>query len=81
MEVGFLRARLLKLVSLSRQSIAIIESKKHERAKAEEDIRDLEVKLLQAKRLMRHIENEIEALKKDDEKLAITFEEFAATPW
>lgn len=81
MEVGFLRARLLQLVSLSRQSRAIIESKKHERTKAEEDIRDLEVKLLQAKRLMRHIENEIEALKKDDEKLAIKFEEFAATPW
>ncbi|CAI9765566.1 unnamed protein product [Fraxinus pennsylvanica] len=81
MEVGFLRARLLKLVNLSRQSMAIIESKNNERALVEEDIRDLEGKLLQAKRLMKHLENEIEALKKNDEKLAVIFKEFAAAPW
>ncbi|KAL2477240.1 B3 domain-containing protein [Forsythia ovata] len=81
MEVGFLRARLYKLVSLSHKSQVIIESKKHERAKAEENIRDLEAKLLEVKGSKKNLEDEIEALKKKDEKLSTTFKEFAAAPW
>ncbi|KAL2460234.1 TF-B3 domain-containing protein [Abeliophyllum distichum] len=81
MEVGFLRTRLYKLVSLSQESQVLIESKKSERAKAEEDIRDLEAKLLEIKGSMKILEDEIEALKKKDEKLTTTFKEFAAAPW
>ncbi|KAK6143536.1 hypothetical protein DH2020_023884 [Rehmannia glutinosa] len=81
MAVGFLRARINKLLSLSREYQANIESKRNERAEAEDEMRALKVKLSNVKTSIIKIDAEIDALKAKNEELGFVFTEAAGAPW
>ncbi|KAI3446004.1 hypothetical protein Pfo_002669 [Paulownia fortunei] len=81
MAVGFLRDRLHKLVSLSRESQMTIESKRTKRAQADEEISNLEATSLNVKTLIGSLVAEVEALKWKNEKLGFEFQELARAPW
>ena len=59
MNVGFLRARISKLDSLSSESKDVLESKKVELAEAKEEMRIIEEKVLKVKQVMKNVESEI----------------------
>ncbi|XP_016475707.1 B3 domain-containing protein Os01g0234100 [Nicotiana tabacum] len=80
MEVGFLRARLNKLVSLSSESQQILESKRNELAEAKEEMRNLETKLLKVKQVIKNLDSEIELTTKDT-SFEIKYKALAAVPW
>ncbi|KAM3375998.1 hypothetical protein P3S68_014712 [Capsicum galapagoense] len=81
MEVGFLRARLNKLVSLSCESENNLVSKKVELAEAKEELRNLEGKVLKVKQVIQNLDSDIEALRKKDAKFELKFKALAAAPW
>ncbi|KAA8536185.1 hypothetical protein F0562_028663 [Nyssa sinensis] len=81
LNVGFLCARLNRLVSLAFESQGLIESKRLERAQAEEELRSLEAKLLEVKAVTRNLDAEIEVLKVKGERLELMFQEEASAPW
>ncbi|MCD7455887.1 hypothetical protein HAX54_029989 [Datura stramonium] len=81
MEVGFLRARLGKLVSLTCESKNVLDSKKVELAEAKEEMRNLEEKFLKVKQVIKNLDSEIEALTMKNAKLELQFKALAATPW
>ncbi|CAK9150780.1 unnamed protein product [Ilex paraguariensis] len=81
MAVGFLRARLNRLVILSYETPMVIESKRLERMQAEEEMRTLEEKLSNMKGRIRTLHVEIESLKVPDERSELTFQEEAGAPW
>ncbi|KAK4405220.1 B3 domain-containing protein [Sesamum angolense] len=81
MTVGFLRARIHKLVSLSRESQTVIELKRTERAAAEKEMRSLNEKLSNVKMLIGKLDSEIAALKVKNEELGFVFKEVAGAPW
>ncbi|XP_055831383.1 B3 domain-containing protein Os01g0234100-like isoform X2 [Solanum dulcamara] len=81
MNVGFLRARLSKLVSLSCESKDILASKKVELAEAKEEMRILEVKVLKVKEMIKNVDSEIEALTKKDANFELNFKALATAPW
>ncbi|KAF5448668.1 hypothetical protein F2P56_029177 [Juglans regia] len=80
MNVGFLLARLEQLMNISlkskRYKEAIVE-----RAHAEEEIKALETKLLEAKEKMNSLDIEIENLDVTANKLELLFVEVANAPW
>ncbi|XP_059314035.1 B3 domain-containing protein Os01g0234100-like [Lycium ferocissimum] len=81
MGVGFLRARLSKLVSLSCESKNILASKKVELAEAKEEMRNLEEKVLKVKQVIKNLDSDIEALTKKDANFELNFKRLAAAPW
>ncbi|XP_004240808.1 B3 domain-containing protein Os01g0234100-like [Solanum lycopersicum] len=81
MNVGFLRARISKLDSLSSESKDVLESKKVELAEAKEEMRIIEEKVLKVKQVMKNVESEIEALTKKDANFELKFKALAASPW
>ncbi|CAN4101368.1 unnamed protein product [Withania somnifera] len=81
MEVGFLRARLNKLVSLSRELEYILTSKKVELAEAKEEMRNLEEKVLKVKQVIKNLDSEVEALTNKDAIFELKFKALAAAPW
>ncbi|KAM3309133.1 B3 domain-containing protein [Capsicum chacoense] len=81
MEVGFLRARLNKLVTLSCESENNLVSKKVELAEAKEELRNLEGKVLKVKQVIQNLDSDIEALRKKDAKFELKFKALAAAPW
>ncbi|KAL0412539.1 UNVERIFIED_CONTAM: B3 domain-containing protein [Sesamum radiatum] len=81
MMVGFLRARIHKLVSLSRESQTVIELKRTDRAAAEDEMRSLNEKLSNVRVLLGKLDSEIAALKVKNEELGFVFKEVAGAPW
>lgn len=81
MEVGFLRARIDKLLSISREAQATIKLKRQERAEAKEETRRLNIKLLDAKVRIQNLDDEIDGLVKKNEEQSYIFREVAAAPW
>lgn len=86
MNVGFLRARLNRLMSLAFESEESEVSKRlrevsAEQARAEEEMRSLELKLLRLKETMGRLDSELESLKVKAEKHELKFQEEANAPW
>lgn len=86
MNVGFLRARLNRLTSLAFESEESEVSKRLkevsvEQARAEEEMRSLELKLLRLKETMGRLDSELESLKVKAEKHELKFQEEANAPW
>ncbi|KAI8016408.1 B3 domain-containing protein Os01g0234100 [Camellia lanceoleosa] len=81
MNVGFLRARIDRLVSLAFDKEKVLESKRLERVKAEEEMRSLEDKLLKVKEVMKSLDEEIEGLKGNRKTVEGVFQEEANAPW
>ncbi|KAK4424190.1 B3 domain-containing protein [Sesamum alatum] len=81
MMVGFLRARIHKLVSLSRESQTVIELKRTERAAAEDEMSSLNEKLSNVGALIKRLDSEIAALQVKNEELGFVFKEVARAPW
>lgn len=76
MVVGFLRARIHKLLSL-----CSIEFKVRERAKVIEEVEALIAKFEDAKTRIENIQAEIRALKVKNNVIGSTFKEMACAPW
>nr|XP_033514524.1 B3 domain-containing protein Os01g0234100-like isoform X1 [Nicotiana tomentosiformis] len=81
MEVGFLRARLGKLINMSCESDSILLSKRVELAEAKEEMRNLEEKVLKVKQVIQKLDSEIEALTLKDTSFELKFKALAAAPW
>ncbi|XP_019055393.1 PREDICTED: B3 domain-containing protein Os01g0234100-like isoform X2 [Nelumbo nucifera] len=86
MNVGFLRSRLNCLVDLafgSEEAVALRRYKEGMVAQSqlEENIRNLEVKLVQLKETHKRYEDEIKSLKVQTEMLEIKFQEKVNSPW
>nr|XP_009778966.1 PREDICTED: B3 domain-containing protein Os01g0234100-like [Nicotiana sylvestris] len=81
MKVGFLRARLSKLISMSCDSDNILVAKRVELAEAKEEIRNLEEKVLKVKQVIKKLDSEIEALAVKDTSFELKFKAVAAAPW
>ncbi|KAG6436265.1 hypothetical protein SASPL_101151 [Salvia splendens] len=75
MEVGFLRARIDKLLSISRKAQATIKLKRQERAEAKEETRRLNIKLLDVKVRIQNLDAEIDGLVKKNEEQSYIFRE------
>ncbi|KAI3448102.1 hypothetical protein Pfo_004767 [Paulownia fortunei] len=81
MVVGFLRARIHKLLSLSREYQAKIILKRTERAAAEDEMRALKMKLSDVKMWIENLDAEIDALKVKNEDLSFVFKEVSGASW
>ncbi|KAM7526478.1 hypothetical protein LguiA_016380 [Lonicera macranthoides] len=82
MKVGFLRARITKLVGLLsvESKEVMMEAKRVEKEKAEEEMRSIERRLVNVKEVIRSIGAEVETLKKV-KGTEVLFEEEANAPW
>lgn len=81
MNVGFLLARLDRLLSLVVDSEKVLELKSVERVRAEEEKKTLEVKLLDVKKVMKILDEEIEGLKGNNHTMESMFQKEAKAPW
>ncbi|GFP86535.1 B3 domain-containing protein os01g0234100 [Phtheirospermum japonicum] len=82
MAVGFLRARIDKLLSFPRESISVIESKRNELDAAEDEMRYLKAKLKCFKMLMiEKLIGEICGLEVKYEEHSAVFKNVAGAPW
>lgn len=82
MKVGFLRERISKLVGLLsvESKEVMMEAKRVEKEKAEEEMRSIERRLVNVKEVIRSIGAEVESLKKV-KGTEVLFEEEANAPW
>ncbi|XWS54820.1 hypothetical protein CRYUN_Cryun10bG0122100 [Craigia yunnanensis] len=86
MDVGFLRNRMHRLLSLAFESKTELKSRRYkeaklERAYAEEEARSLELELLEKKEEMNRLDAEIKALKVNARRHKLMFEAAANAPW
>ncbi|CAA2987465.1 B3 domain-containing Os01g0234100-like [Olea europaea subsp. europaea] len=86
LNVGFLGARLCRVLKLAFDSEGAVDAKKYweaktERARTEEGIRDLEVKLVELKEASAKFDAEIESLKSKAESYELMFQEEVNAPW
>ena len=86
MNVGFLRARMRRLLSMAFEGEGASEAKryweaKNARACTEDEIRNLEAKLVELKATSEKYDAEIEALKSKAESYEILFQEEVNAPW
>ncbi|KAK1402576.1 TF-B3 domain-containing protein [Heracleum sosnowskyi] len=81
MKVGFLRARMNKLLSLSSDSEEALKCKILEKVKAEEELKALEIKSCSVKEVIENSKYEIEVMKKKAERLEDVFMEESKAPW
>ncbi|KAL6993742.1 hypothetical protein U1Q18_011859 [Sarracenia purpurea var. burkii] len=86
MNVGFLRARLRRLISLAFESKEAFETRKYIEAKtgrvqAEDDIRNLVAKIVELKEASEKFDADIEALKSKAESHELRFKEEVYAPW
>ncbi|KAK1402577.1 TF-B3 domain-containing protein [Heracleum sosnowskyi] len=81
MKVGFLRARMNKLLTLSSDSEEALKHKIFEKVKAEEELKTLEIKSCSVKEVIQKSNYEIEAMKKKAERLEDVFMEESKAPW
>lgn len=86
MNVGFLRARLSRLVSLAFDSEGAAKTKRYieaktERAHTEDEMRNLETKLVELKTAFERYGADIESLKSKAESYELKFQEEVLAPW
>ncbi|KAL6961652.1 hypothetical protein U1Q18_003964 [Sarracenia purpurea var. burkii] len=81
MNIGFLRARLARLVSFGFDSEKVLESKRLERVRAEEEMRTLISKILEMRVVMKNLDEEIKSLKSNSKSREVMFQEEAKAPW
>ncbi|KAF8376773.1 hypothetical protein HHK36_031560 [Tetracentron sinense] len=86
MDVGFLRARLQQVVSLACESEEALDSKRYrearfERARVEEEMRTLEMKLMELKEASERLDAEIGTLKVKAESHELKFQEEVNAAW
>ncbi|GFP91129.1 B3 domain-containing protein os01g0234100 [Phtheirospermum japonicum] len=81
MAVGFFQARIDKLLGLSCELQAVIESKRNELDAAEDEMRGLKAKLMGVEMLMEKLVGEIYGLKAKNKKLEVVFTDIADAPW
>ena len=86
MDVGFLRNRMHRLLSLAFESKTEVKLRRYkeaklERAYAEEEARSLELELLEKKEEMHRLDAEIKALKVNARRHKLMFEAAANAPW
>ncbi|KAK4488374.1 hypothetical protein RD792_004135 [Penstemon davidsonii] len=86
LNVGFLRARLARLLGLAFESEDALDTRRYLGAKTElssieKEIRTLETKLVELKELSSKYENEIESLKTNAESYELNFQEEVNAPW
>lgn len=81
MVVGFLRARIDKLLCLPLEVQAKIELKSIERDEAKEEMRSLKMKLLDVEMRIESLDDEIGGLVVKKEKLTSVFKEVAGASW
>ncbi|XP_022859391.1 B3 domain-containing protein Os01g0234100-like [Olea europaea var. sylvestris] len=86
LNVGFLGARLCRVLKLAFDSEGAVDAKKYweaktKRARTEEGIRDLEVKLVELKEASAKFDAEIESLKSKAESYELMFQEEVNAPW
>ncbi|KAI7733919.1 hypothetical protein M8C21_032038 [Ambrosia artemisiifolia] len=81
MKVGFLRARISKLVGLLFESTELLEAKKNEQVKAEDEMRIINKKLRGVREVIKNLDVEIESLKLKGKNLELVFNEEATAPW
>ena len=80
MKVGFLRAKIDKLLTLSSDSEDALQRKIVEKAKAEEELKALEIKRSSLKEVIENLAHEIEAMKIKAQNLEAAFQEESTTP-
>ncbi|CAK7345672.1 unnamed protein product [Dovyalis caffra] len=80
MKVGFMLARLERLMKLSAKSQRYKKAR-NERDNAAEEMRTLEAKLSEVKETLDCLDVEIETLEVDTENLELRFQELAKAPW
>ncbi|XP_056161037.1 B3 domain-containing protein Os01g0234100-like [Syzygium oleosum] len=80
MDVGFLRARLERLLELAMRSNRYREADS-ERSQAEEERSRLEAKLAEVREAISKLDDEIESLRRGSDDLEMTFKEVASAPW
>nr|GEX17601.1 hypothetical protein [Tanacetum cinerariifolium] len=73
MKVGFLRARISKLMGLSFKSNELLEANKIEQTKAEEEMRVIKEKLCGVQEMIKNLDVEMETLKLKGQKLKQVF--------
>ncbi|XP_059654933.1 B3 domain-containing protein Os01g0234100-like [Cornus florida] len=81
MNVGFLRARLNRLLTLAYESQKVIESKRVERIQAVEEMKTLEAQRLEVELVIKSLDAEIESMKLKGERLELKFQEEANAIW
>ncbi|KAK1439919.1 hypothetical protein QVD17_05744 [Tagetes erecta] len=81
MKVGFLRSRISKLVGLLFESNELLEAKKNEQAKAEDEMRIISEKLCGVRQVIKDLGVEIETLKLKGNNLELAFRKEANAPW
>ncbi|KAJ0929136.1 putative transcription factor B3-Domain family [Helianthus annuus] len=81
MKVGFLRGRISKLVGLLFDSNKLLEAKKIEQVKAEDEMRITSEKLCGIKDVIKNLDAEIETLKLTGKNLELVFCREANAPW
>ncbi|KAF8015630.1 hypothetical protein BT93_H1217 [Corymbia citriodora subsp. variegata] len=86
MNVGFLRARLKQLMGLAFESEMASETQRYVESKrnrdcADEEIRNLEARLLELKEENQRLSTEIECLKPKVESYELKFQEEVTAPW
>lgn len=81
MKVGFLRSRITKLVGLLFESNELLEAKKNEQVKAEEEMRDINKKLCRVRDVIKNLDDQIKTLKLTGQNLEQVFHKEANAPW
>lgn len=81
MKVGFIRARINKLLTLSSDSEEALKCKILKKVEAEEELKALEIKSCSVKEVIENSNCEIEAMKKNAERLEDVFMEESKAPW
>ncbi|KAJ0759474.1 hypothetical protein HanLR1_Chr04g0161731 [Helianthus annuus] len=81
MKVGFLRGRISKLVALLFDSNKLLEAKKNEQVKAEDEMRVVNKKLCDIRDVIKNLDVEIETLKLTGKNLELVFCKEANAPW
>ncbi|KAL0350655.1 UNVERIFIED_CONTAM: hypothetical protein Sradi_4214700 [Sesamum radiatum] len=86
LNVGFLRARLRRLLSLAFDTEGALEVRRYwetqkERSRTEEEIQKLEAQLVELKELSAKYDHEIENLKTKAESYELKFQEEVDAPW
>ena len=82
MNVAFLRAAIKNILdSIQRKQQEKIKRKTNERAQAEKEMRNLETQLVNVKKKIRVLDDEIDVIRAQNEKLEHSFKETAIAPW
>ncbi|KAI3753157.1 hypothetical protein L2E82_25203 [Cichorium intybus] len=81
MKVGFLRRRIGKLVGLLFESNEVLEVKRNEKVKVEEEMRVINGKLNGVREVIKNLDFEIESLKMKGLELEMVFCKEANAPW